>query len=101
LHEKWDAPCAQRAVPGRFDRVRRGSGSAAVTLPNNVKELDFAKDARPNKVGVALAALVMQIGGNSRGVSPSIPALFPIIASLKKDTFWLIAQIPQAMVELE
>jgi len=54
-----------------------GSGSAAVTLPNSVKELDIAKDARPNTVGVALAALVMQIGGNSRGVSPSIPALFP------------------------
>jgi hypothetical protein len=78
-----------------------GSGSTAVALPNNVKELDIAKDARPNKVGVALAALVMQIGGNGRGVSPSIPALFPIIASLKKDTFWLTAQIPLAMVELE
>ena len=79
----------------------RGSGSTAVTLPNNVKELDIAKDARPNKVGVALAALVMQIGGNGRGVSPSIPALFPIIARMKKDTFWLTAQIPMAMVELE
>jgi hypothetical protein len=79
----------------------RGSGSTAVTLPNNVKELGIAKDARPNTVGVALAALVMQIGGNGRGVSPSIPALFPIIASLKSDTFWLTAQIPLAMVELE
>ena len=54
------------------DMMSGDTSLTTVTIPNNFSEMDIAKDATPNKILVALSALVMQIGGNGVGVSQFI-----------------------------
>jgi hypothetical protein len=69
---------AQKEVLAAFriyngaDMMSGDTSLTTVTIPNNFSEMDIAKDATPNKILVALSALVMQIGGNGVGVSQFI-----------------------------
>lgn len=69
---------AQKEVLAAFriyngaDMMSGDTDLTTVTVPANFNELDIAKDATPNKILVALSALVMQIGGNGVGVSQFI-----------------------------
>jgi hypothetical protein len=68
---------AQKEVLAAFriyngaDMMSGDTSATTVTIPNNFSELDIAKDATPNKILVALSALVMQIGITDAGVSGS------------------------------
>jgi|GEM_PF-265150 len=69
---------AQKEVLAAFriyngaDMMSGDTSTTTVTIPNNFSELDIAKDATPNKILVALSALVMKIGVNGVGVSQFI-----------------------------
>ena len=69
---------AQKEVLAAFriyngaDMMSGDTSTTTVTIPNNFSELDIAKDATPNKVLIALSAVVMNIGVNGVGVSQFI-----------------------------
>ena len=69
---------AQKEVLAAFriyngaDMMSGDTSLTTVTIPNNFSEMDIAKDATPNKILVALSAVVMKIGGNGVGVSQFI-----------------------------